>query len=56
MASVIFMPPTLIASIYGMNFNMMPELQWTLGYPFAILVMILASLITVVIFKLKKLL
>ena len=55
-ASVIFMPPTLIASIYGMNFNVMPELQWTLGYPFAILVMILASLITVVIFKLKKLL
>ncbi|MFN3448488.1 MAG: magnesium transporter CorA family protein [Roseococcus sp.] len=40
--SVALMPPTLIASIYGMNFQFMPELEWTLGYPLAI-VMMLAS-------------
>jgi len=55
-ASVIFMPPTLIASIYGMNFAAMPELQWKIGYPFAIVVMILSSLTNIIIFKLKKLL
>ncbi len=55
-ASVIFMPPTLIASIYGMNFAVMPELQWRMGYPFAILLMILSTIITLVIFKIKKLL
>lgn len=42
--AVIFMPPTLIAGIYGMNFEHMPELQWLLGYPFA-LTLILASAI-----------
>ncbi len=35
-ASVALLPPTLIASIYGMNFRSMPELDWTLGYPYAI--------------------
>ena len=35
-----FLPPTLIASVYGMNFNVMPELQWRFGYPLAILLMI----------------
>lgn len=55
-ASVIFLPPTLIASIYGMNFAMMPELNWAWGYPFAIVVMILSSVITIIVFKLKKLL
>jgi magnesium transporter len=44
-ASVAFLPPTLIASIYGMNFKIMPELDWTLGYPMAIAMMI-ASAIT----------
>ncbi len=39
-ASVAFLPPTLIASIYGMNFKILPELQWDLGYPFAILLMV----------------
>jgi magnesium transporter len=32
-AAVVFLPPTLVASIYGMNFEFMPELQWTYGYP-----------------------
>ncbi|MYM30100.1 magnesium transporter [Duganella sacchari] len=43
-ASVAFLPPTLIASIYGMNFKWLPELEWDLGYPLA-LVMMLASAI-----------
>ncbi|MBD8541079.1 MAG: magnesium/cobalt transporter CorA [Massilia sp.] len=39
-ASVAFLPPTLIASVYGMNFDVMPELQWRFGYPLAIVLMI----------------
>lgn len=42
-AAVAFLPPTLIASIYGMNFETMPELRGHLGYPFAILLMILSA-------------
>ncbi|MGD9976944.1 MAG: magnesium/cobalt transporter CorA [Bacteroidales bacterium] len=53
--SVVFMPPTLIASIYGMNFKVFfPELQWKMGYPFALVLMILSSLITLFVFKRKK--
>lgn len=55
-ASVIFMPPTLIASMYGMNFHFMPELDWEMGYPFALGLMVLSSIITVIFFKIKKLL
>ncbi|WP_374594387.1 magnesium/cobalt transporter CorA [Aquabacterium sp.] len=44
-ASVALLPPTLIASIYGMNFKAMPELDWSLGYPFALAIMV-ASVIT----------
>ncbi|CAM8642295.1 CorA Mg2+ and Co2+ transporters [Oxalobacteraceae bacterium] len=44
-ASVVFLPPTLIASIYGMNFRILPELNWSFGYPFAIVLMV-ASAIT----------
>ena len=43
-ASVAFLPPTLIASIYGMNFKWLPELDWQLGYPFAILLMITSAI------------
>ncbi|MFI3320338.1 MAG: CorA family divalent cation transporter [Rikenellaceae bacterium] len=63
-ASVIFMPATLIASIYGMNFKVMPELSWSysfengtelpLGYIFAIFLMILCSCITIWVFRYKK--
>ena len=35
-AAVVFLPPTLIAGIYGMNFHHMPELNWLYGYPFAL--------------------
>jgi len=52
--SVIFMPPTLIASIYGMNFHFMPELDKKWGYPLAILFMVLSSLFILYYFKKKK--
>lgn len=42
-AAVAFLPPTLIASIYGMNFTHMPELQWRLGYPLAVILMIVSA-------------
>ncbi len=41
-ASVAMLPPTLIASIYGMNFEKMPELTWRFGYPFSIALMIIS--------------
>ena len=52
--SVIFMPPTLIASMYGMNFKFMPELNWKIGYPFALILMIVASGCTLLYFKKKN--
>lgn len=51
--TVIFAPPTLIASMYGMNFDIMPELRWKFGYPFAILLMILSAVFTLLLFKRK---
>ncbi|HEX7367515.1 MAG TPA: magnesium/cobalt transporter CorA [Pelobium sp.] len=53
-ATVAFMPPTLIASIYGMNFEGMPELQWKYGYLVAILLMVFSSLGTLLYFKKKN--
>ena len=63
-AAVVFMPATLVASIYGMNFRVMPELEWVytlpngwnlpLGYIFAIGLMILASGLTMGYFRYKK--
>ncbi len=52
--SLFFMPPMLIASIYGMNFNFMPELTWHYGYPSAIILMLLTVIITAIYFKRKK--
>ncbi|MDR0370426.1 MAG: magnesium/cobalt transporter CorA [Prevotellaceae bacterium] len=52
--SVIFMPPTLIASIYGMNFRAMPELDWRYGYIFSILLMLASAIIVLYFFKKKK--
>ena len=49
--AVVFLPPTLIASIYGMNFAYMPELDWVFGYPFAILLMIAAAILPYFYFK-----
>lgn len=53
-AAVVFMPPTLVASIYGMNFRHMPELDWYLGYPLAICLMIAAAVGPYFFFKWKK--
>ncbi len=50
----VFLPPTLIASIYGMNFVHMPELQWTWGYPMALGLMVLSAVVPWVIFRWKK--
>lgn len=50
-AAVVFLPPTLIASIYGMNFKFMPELDWPVGYPFAISLMILSAILPYLFFK-----
>ena len=44
-AAVIFLPPTLVASIYGMNFETMPELKWQVGYPLAIGLMIVSAVL-----------
>ncbi len=52
--AVIFMPPTLIASMYGMNFKYIPELNWKIGYPLAILLMIGSSVVILFIFRKKK--
>jgi magnesium transporter len=47
------MPPTLIASIYGMNFEFMPELKLTLGYPLALLLMIVSAILPILYFRRK---
>lgn len=52
--SVIFMPPTLIASIYGMNFKFLPELNWKYGYPFSLGLMVLFSAVVLLYFRRKK--
>ena len=52
--SVALMPPTLIASVYGMNFKHIPELEWALGYPYAIGFMILSALIPLLWFRRKR--
>jgi magnesium transporter len=50
-AAVVFLPPTLIASIYGMNFAGMPELDWVWGYPFALALMVLSTVVSFGFFK-----
>ncbi len=52
-ASVAFLPPTLIASIYGMNFKILPELNWDWGYGYAIILMIVSALMPIYWFKSK---
>ncbi|MGK6315343.1 magnesium/cobalt transporter CorA [Neorhizobium sp. DT-125] len=50
-AAVVFLPPTLVASVYGMNFEAMPELQWRYGYPMAIVMMIISMILPYLYFK-----
>lgn len=52
-AAVVFMPPTWIASVYGMNFKFMPEIEWYYGYPVSIGMMILSAVITYFFFRKK---
>ena len=52
-ASVALLPPTLIASLYGMNFKNMPELDWSFGYPFAIVLMVVSVAVPLVYFRRK---
>ncbi len=52
--AVVFMPPTMIASIYGMNFDIMPELKWEYGYVFAVVLMVMSAILPLAYFKWKK--
>ncbi len=51
--AVALMPPTLIASIYGMNFQFMPELEWGFGYPLALVLMVISAVLPVLYFRRK---
>jgi len=50
-AAVVFLPPTLICSIYGMNFEHMPELKWVVGYPMALVLMVLSAVLPYLYFR-----
>jgi magnesium transporter len=50
-ASVAFLPPTLIASIYGMNFKWLPELEWEMGYPLALVLMLASAIAPFLYFR-----
>lgn len=52
-AAVVFLPPTLVASIYGMNFDVMPELKWLLGYPLALCLMAVSAVLPFWFFRRK---
>jgi magnesium transporter len=52
-AALVFLPPTLIAGIYGMNFEKMPELSWPWGYPMAIGLIVSAAAIPILYVKRK---
>jgi len=51
--AVVLLPPTLVASIYGMNFRYMPELEWVLGYPAALALMVLSAVLPFFYFRRK---
>ena len=50
-ATLVFLPPTVIASIYGMNFQAMPELAWPWGYPFALALMVVSAILPYTVFR-----
>jgi magnesium transporter len=51
--SVVGVPPTLVASIYGMNFKSMPELNWSYGYPYGLTMIVLSAVIPLIWFRLR---
>ncbi len=55
-ASLVFMPPTLVAGIYGMNFKLMPELDWHWGYPMAVALMVVAGILPYLYLKQRRML
>ena len=50
-AAIVLLPPTLLASIWGMNYQTMPELDWALGYPLALVAMVVAGVLPYLFFK-----
>ena len=50
-AAVVLLPPTLVTTVYGMNFKTMPELDWSFGYPLALSLMVIAAVIPFVWFR-----
>lgn len=52
--AVVLLPPTTVASIYGMNFQHMPELEWTFGYPMALVLMVISAIVPYLFFRWKK--
>jgi magnesium transporter len=52
-AAVLFLPPTLVGTVYGMNFERMPELGWSLGYPMALGMMVVSAIIPYAWFKFR---
>jgi magnesium transporter len=50
-AAVLFLPPTLVATVYGMNFKFMPELNWVFGYPLALVLMVISAIVPIYWFK-----
>ena len=51
LVSVVGIPPTFIASMYGMNFKNMPELEWAYGYPYGLCLIALSTIIPLIWFK-----
>jgi magnesium transporter len=52
-AAVVLLPPTLVATIYGMNFKGMPELEWSFGYPWALSLIVITALVPFLWFRRK---
>jgi magnesium transporter len=50
-AAAVFLPPTLIASIWGMNFEFMPELEWPFGYPLALFAIVISAILPYLFFR-----
>jgi magnesium transporter len=53
-AATVFLPPTLLASIWGMNFKAMPELDWEIGYPLALVSIALSAVVPYLLFRWRK--
>ena len=53
-AAVLFLPPTLVGTVYGMNFSDMPELDWSIGYPMALGMMVVSAILPYLWFKFKN--